>query len=234
MPKAPLLAAAAALGAALALQTVLRDRARPLPSLGTLPVTPYALQDAALVSGGLRAAAADLAWVQMLQYSAGGMTDLPDRPGHPYEHLKDLALRVTRLDPSYHRAYLYAAGILAWFHNVDRPEEAVEVLREGMRNDPGQRAYPIYIAAIAFKQKGDVEKMTTLLEAAVDDPQSPVEMKSILANVYKSRGQYERALRVWDAVLSDPNAEREWPRARLQTAEIEALMKARRAAPKGR
>ena len=234
MPKAPLLAAAAALGAALLLQPVVRERARPLPSLGTLPATPYALQDAALASGGLRAAAADLAWVQMLQYSAGGVTDMPDRPGRPYDHLKDLALRVARLDPSYHRAYLYAAGILAWFKNVDRPDEAVEVLREGMRNDPGQRSYPIYIAAIAYKKKGDVDSMTSLLESTLDDPHSPVEMKSILANVYKSRGRYEDALRVWDAILGDPTAEREWPRARLQTAEIEALMKARRSAPKGR
>ncbi|MBI3565304.1 MAG: hypothetical protein HY079_08925 [Elusimicrobia bacterium] len=231
MAKAPLAAAAAALAVALAVQPALRARARAFPPLGSLPATPYALQDAALVAGGLRAAAADLAWVQLLQYCAGGLPDMPDAPGRPYDHLKDLALRVARLDPSHHRSYLFAAGILAWFHNVDRPDEAVEVLREGMRADPGEPSYPIYVAAIAFKKKGDVDKMVSLLESTLSDPHSPIEMKAILANVYKSRGEYRKSLAVWDAILDDPDAEREWPRARIQAAEIEALLKSRRAAP---
>ncbi len=229
MRRAPLAVAVAAFALALAVQPVLRERARAFPPLSSLPSTPYVLQDAGLVSGGLRAAAADLAWAQLLQYSAGGLDTMTDAPGRPYDHLKDLGLRVARLDPSFHRAYLYAAGILAWFRNVDRPDEAVEVLREGMRADPGESSYPVYIAAIAFKKKGDTDKMVALLESTLSDPHSPVEMKTILANVYKSRGEYEKALSVWGAVLDDAGAAREWPRARLQLAEIKALRKSRRA-----
>ncbi len=218
-----LVAGATAIAATLAVQPFLRATAPDFPPLSSLPSTPYSLQDAALVSCGLRTVAADLAWMQLLQYSAGGLPDMPDRPGRPYDHVKDLALRVSRLDPSFHRSYLFAAGILAWFKNVDRPDEAVEVLQEGLRRDPGQKSYAMYIAAIAYKKKGDVSKMTAILEATLDDPHTPVEIKTILANLYKSRGDFEAALRVWRAILDDNTASREWPRARLQIAEIKNL-----------
>ncbi len=231
MRRAPLAVAVALFALALAVQPALRARSRPFPPLSSLPSSPYALQDAALVSGGLRAVAADLAWVEMLQYSAGGLPDMTDAPGRSYDHLKDLSLRAVRLDPSFQRGYLYAAGILAWFHNIERPDEAVEILREGMRADPTVKLYPTYIAAIAFKKKGDVDAMVGLLESTLFDPHSPVEMKAILANVYKSRGEYAKALAVWDDILDDADAEREWPRARLQVGELKALLKARRAAP---
>lgn len=227
MTRAPL--AAALLSAALALGSdAAMDRFAPrFPPLAELPATPYALQDAALVSGGLRAAAADLAWVELLQYGAGGSPDLPDRPGRVFDRMKDMSLRVVRLDPSFRRAYLYGAGILAWFRNVDRPDEAVELLREGMKNDPGERAYSVFVAAIAFQQKGDVDKTVALLESTLSDPHSPIETRAILANLYKTRGEYAKALAVWDAILDDDDARREWPRARVQAAEIKALMKSR-------
>jgi len=230
MPRAPIAAAGLAAALALAAGATMAARARRFPPLSELPSTPYAVQDAALVSGGLRAAAADLAWLELLQYGAGGHPDMPDRPGRLFDRMKDMSLRVARLDPSFHRAYLYGAGILAWLRNVDRPDEAVEVLREGMRADPGERSYSLFIAALAFKRKGDFEKMIALLEASLSDPHVPIETKAILANLYKTRGEYAKALRIWDAILDDEDARREWPRARIQTAEIKALLKARRPA----
>ena len=90
----------------------------------------------------------------------------PDRPGRPYDHLKTLAQRVVRLDPSFSRAYLYGAGILGWFHGVERLDEAVELLEEGMRRDPGEPLYSLFLPALAFKEKGHADKMIALLEAA--------------------------------------------------------------------
>lgn len=191
----------------------LLDGPRP-PPLSSLPSTPFALQDAALASAGLRALAADLAWVQLLQYAAQSLPQLRD--SRPYEHLKDLCLRVVRLDPSFHRAYLFGAGILAWFPEADRPEEAVELLEEGLRADPGQPLYSLYLAAIAYKRKGDVVRMTELLEGAAGDPRTPVEMKAILANLYKARGESAKAAAVWERVLANPLEAREHPRARQQ------------------
>jgi len=228
--KAPALAVAA-LGAALALgaEPALNRGLRPLPPLSELPSTPYSLQDAGLVSAGMRAAAADLAWVQLLQYSGGNLPDLPDSHGIVFEHMKDMSLRVARLDPSFHRAYLYGAGVLGWFQNTQRPDEAVAILEEGIRRDPGQPLYSEYVAALAFQKRGDTAQMVALLQSIAADPTSPIEMKAILANMYKTRGDYERALALWDEMLDNDAEAREWPRARIQVADIRRLMKKKRA-----
>ena len=218
---------AAALGAALALgvQPALIRGARVFPPLSELPSTPFSLQDAALVSAGLRAAAADLAWIQLLQYSAGQYPELSDEPGVTYKYIRPMAQRVVRLDPSFHRAYLYGAGVLGWFKNVMRPDEAVDLLKEGMRNDPGEPLYSEYIAALAFQKRGDTTRMLAILEPAAADPRSPVVMKDILANLNKKQGEYAKALALWEAMLDNENETGEWPRARLQIAEIRRLMK---------
>ena len=219
----------AALGAALALgaQPSLIRGARAFPPLSTLPSTPFSLQDAALTSAGLRASAADLAWIQLLQYSAGGISELADE-AKPFEHMKPMTERVVRLDPSFHRAYLYGAGVLGWFRNVERYDDAVDLLREGMRDDPGQPLYSEYIAALAFQKKGDTAHMMEILVPAAADPRSPIEMKAILANIYKTQGEYAKSLAIWEDMLDNEDDAREWPRARLQISEIRGLMKKKR------
>lgn len=217
--------AALLLACAWAVQPAMRAGIKIFPPLSLLPVTSLGMQDIALASCGLRAAAADLAWIQLLQYAAGSLPGFDDQPGKPYIHLKTLTLRVVRLDPSFHRAYLFGASILAWFNSVDRPDEAIEILEEGLRNDPGQPLYSEYIAAIAYKRKGDINRMVSLLESTLTDPHSPIEMKAILANLYKSRGEYAKSLAVWEAMLDNPAEAREWPRARIQVTQLRQLIK---------
>jgi tetratricopeptide (TPR) repeat protein len=225
--KVPALLAALAFAGALGVQPVLRRGVRELPPLATFPDTPFILQDVGLAAAGLRAVAADLAWIQLLQYMADGIPEMRD--SRPYEHVATMSLRVARLDPSFHRAYLYAAGILAWFPEVDRPDEALEVLKEGMREDPDEPLYRVYIAALAYKRRGDADRMIALLEPTMDDPRSPIIMKDIVANLYKARGDYARALEIWNGILDSELEAREWPRARVQVKDIERLMRERRA-----
>lgn len=228
MRTAPALAAALAASLAVGAHPALRRGARAFPPLSDLPSTPFSLQDAALASAGLRACAADLAWIELLQYMAGGLPELPDAPGRRYDHLLTLCRRVTRLDPSFHRAYLFGASVLAWFEESQRPDEAVELLREGMRDDPGQPLYPVYLAAMAYRGRGGADKLLALLEPTLGDPRSPIETKAIVANLYKARGEYGRALALWNAILDNPDDAREWPRARVQVADIERLTGERR------
>jgi len=222
--------AAAAFAAALSLGADLpmSRAARVFPSLSELPQTPLSFQDVSLVSTGFRAAAADLAWVQLLQYAAEGLPELADPPGHGYVHLKDLTLRVTRLDPSFHRAYLFGAGILGWFRGVDAPDQAVEILEEGRRLDPGQKMYDLYIAALAYKKAGDYQRMIRLLDSIYDDPQTSPQLRAILANIHKSRGEYELALRIWEDMLDHERDASEHARARLQIPELKRLIRERR------
>jgi tetratricopeptide (TPR) repeat protein len=225
----PILAAVLCFAAALGVQPELTRGRREFPPLAELPATPFSFQDAALAAGGMRAAAADLAWIQLLQYMAGGMPEMTDKK--PYEHVLTLCRRIERLDPSFHRAYLYGASILAWFGNINRPDEAVDLLQEGMRRDPGEPLYSVYIAALAYKRRGDADRMLAILEPTLEDPDSPIEMKAIVANLYKARGEYERALQLWYGILDTESESREWPRARIQVAEIKKLLREKRAAP---
>lgn len=216
----------AALGAglALAVQPAMIRGAKKFPPLSELPPTPYTLQDAAMAAAGVRAAAADLAWIELLQYSAGGLTEVTDRPEAAFEHIKPLSERVVRLDPSFHRAYLYGASILGWFRNLQRYDDAVDLLQQGLRDDPGQPLYAEYIAALAYQKRGDTAKTLAILEPLADDPRSPVIMKEILANLYKGKGEYEKALAIWEGILDDEGQSSEWRRAHQQIGEIRALM----------
>jgi tetratricopeptide (TPR) repeat protein len=128
---------------------------------------------------------------------------------------------VVRLDPSFHRAYLYGASILGWFPEVNRPAEAAELLQEGMRRDPGQTQYALLLAALAYKRSGDSAKMVALLEGSLNDPSTPGLVKAILANYFKAQGQYGKALALWERVLDDPGEASMHPRARLQIADLE-------------
>ncbi len=198
------------------------------PPLAELTGGPFAFQDAALAVAGFRAPAADLAWIQLLQYTAGGVPELPDRPGHPYEHLKSLSLRVARLDPSFHRAVLFGSSILAWFHGIERPDEAADLLNEGMRRSPEQPLYGLYLAAIAYKKQGDTDRMVALLESSFDLPETPSTMKAILANLRQSRGEYREALALWERIRDNERDRSEHARAKAKIAELRALLRSRR------
>jgi tetratricopeptide (TPR) repeat protein len=223
--------AAAAFGLALFAGSRMRRLYEPrFPPMAELKAGPFAFQDAALAAAGFRAPAADLAWVQLLQYTAGGVPELPDAPGHPYEHLAELSLRVTRLDPSFHRAVLFASGILAWFHGIDRPDEAAALLNEGMRRNPEQPMYALYLAALAYMKQGDTNRMIALLESSFDLPETPSTMKAILANLRQARGENREALALWERILESDRDRSEHARARLKIAGLKALLA--RPAPK--
>ena len=194
------------------------------PRLIELKAGPFAFQDAVLAAAGFRAPAADLAWIQLLQYTAGGVPELPDRPGHPYEHLAVLSLRISRLDPSFHRAVLFAFGILAWFHGIERPDEAAELLNEGMRRSPEEPLYALYLAALAYKKQGDTDRMVALLESSFDLPETPTMMKAILANLRQSRGEHREALALWERIRDNDRDHSEHARAKVKIAELKAIL----------
>lgn len=226
----PWMLALAAFGAAGALSVALESRRpRPAPSLAELEPTPFAFRDSVMAAAGLRAMAADLAWVQLLQYMAGNLPEFPDRPGRRHDRVLELSRRVFRLDPSFRRAVLYGASVLGWFEEVDRPHEAAQLLQEAIQRRPEEPLFKLYLAALAFKQRGQDEQMVALLERAFDDPTTPSTMKAILASLYARRGEDEKALATWQRILSNPQDESEHGRARERSAALRAKLRAKRA-----
>jgi tetratricopeptide (TPR) repeat protein len=187
------------------------------PHYHELVLGPERLQDMALLAGGFRRFAADLAWVQYLQYLGQNedVASLGDLLGR--------TRRVTRLDPRFRRAYLYGASLLAWNPQQPRTEEAVALLREGIARNPSFWRLHSLLAAIAYKEEGQEAAMLASLEKTARDPQSPTILKSIVANLYKKQGRYTDALRIWLDVLDDPGAPEYHRRAASEISRLEWL-----------
>lgn len=131
-------------------------------------------------------------------HAAGGYhPDLNKDTG--YGKLYDKTLRVVQLDPFFHYAYLYSSGALAW--NLKRYGEAYKLLELGLKNDPSFEKFSVYISAIIYKEKGNIEEMITALEEIVSYEDTPNLVKSILANYYKKKQRYVDALKIWINVL---------------------------------
>lgn len=167
---------------------------------------------------GMRRLTADLACISILQYygaheAQGGEEESHDFAGGRYPALKKMVLRAIRLDPSLHYATLYGAGALAF--NLDRPDEALEILEEGIRENPTYWRYRLYVGAIVYKRKGQFDHMTALLEDAILYPDCPTMIKSILGNIYNARKDYAKALRVWIDILESENSDA-WYRAQAE------------------
>lgn len=186
---------------------VLLEPGRPQPPHGLprMVVERYGLQDTAFLAGGYRRLAADTAWVQFLLYLAGALPD--DLADDGIASLRPMALRVTRLDPTLATTYIFAAGILAWRPGVNRVQEAADVLREGIALNPGRWDLAATLAAIGYREAGQMEKVASELEPVVRRPDCPAVIKSILASTYESLGRYREAADLWVAIVESPGGE---------------------------
>jgi hypothetical protein len=191
-----------------------------LPPFVSPPVPEYAAQDVSMDLAGARRLGGDLAYVVFLQYLGGheGVT-----PGHDHEHdhggasghshdawlprAFPLALRTLALSPYFHAAHLTAAGALGFV--LDRPGEAVALLRGAAAQDPTFWRYRLYAGAISYRDDEQPEKVIPLLEEALKYPDCPSMLQNILASLYKKLGRYDRAAAIYEftaRVSNDPAA----------------------------
>lgn len=171
--------------------------------------TSYGLLDLSGIIFGMRRMAANIAWIQLLQYygtpevkhehTENGCSFGEDYGGGKYYDLLSLTQRVIRLDPYFYYTYLYSAGALAW--NLNRPEEGIILLQEGIRNDPKYWRFRLYLGAVIYQQLGKFEKMLFLLEETKKYPDCPNLVKVILSNIYEKQGRYFDSLKIWLEVL---------------------------------
>ncbi|OGS18961.1 MAG: hypothetical protein A3J83_00970 [Elusimicrobia bacterium RIFOXYA2_FULL_40_6] len=178
------------------------------------PVDQYALFDLSGVVFGVRKMAADIAWIQVLQYYGGDEEDAKHKHDEEckehdherctdgvtygsgeYSDLKNLTRRVMLLDPYFHYACVYGGACLAW--NLNRPDEGIALLDEGIRNVPDYWQFTIYKMAIIYKKLDKYQDMVGKLEEALKHPDCPIMVKAMLANLHKKNGNYVRALQIW-------------------------------------
>lgn len=176
-----------------------------------------ALETSALVSLGMRRLAADLGLVRLLIYYGSADAAAAEEeetghdrhshgafdPAHPerswgggvYGELGPRALRALDADPSFSYVALYAAGALAF--NLNRPDEALRVIRYALSRDPRNHRYQAYAAAIGLHRHGDAAGVIRLLEPALPDADCPVMIKHLVAYLYARTGRRERALALY-------------------------------------
>lgn len=164
---------------------------------------------------GLRRAAADLALIRMMIYYGtpedeeahllgfGGHEGHQHGAGGRHPELLHRARAVLSADPSFTYAALWASGALAF--NLDRPDEALELLETALARDPRNFQLRSYVGAIGFHKKGEPKKVIEVLEPVLAYPDCPAMIKHLMAVLYRKAGDRARSRALYEQLLSHPD-----------------------------
>lgn len=203
------------------------------PPLNTLVVTENYTTDVSALFLGAHRLAADIAYVQFLQYygvreHAGDGDEHYEGDGHAHGHgdfdkgvyprLSEFGRRIMRLDPYFNAAVLDVAGSLAF--NQKRIDEALGVLNEAVALDPAFYRYRLYMAAILYRGEGQDTKLIEVLAEAVRYSDAPFMLKNILANLYKKQGRFMEAARLYLQMIDTAPTEFERQNTQRKLADL--------------
>ena len=199
---------------------------------GSLPVPAYppaaavslagdgVVASAALWSLGMRRLAADLGFVRLLVYYGGdedatGSYEEAFETGHHHAEGMDFgsgrylqmlprARRILAIDPYWSYPVVYGASALAF--NLQRPQEALDLLDEALAFSPRDKQFLSMLAAVGFHKKGDLAEALDRLMPAVDDPGSPTMLKNMAAYMSERAGRRDTAVRLYREILESRDA----------------------------
>lgn len=182
----------------------------PFPStLQTRLTAEHAMQTAGFLTLGMHRLAADIEFIDLLTYYGDWENNVQERinenGGGHYPEIKDRTLRVLDLDPYFTYAALYGSGSLAF--NLDRPQEALEVLQKATAFQPKEWKYHAYVIAIGLRSKNDVQGFLNQLTPILEEPDCPTQLKNMLAFINMRLGHRDEAIRIYKEILAshDPN-----------------------------
>jgi len=167
------------------------------------------LSDVVGIAMGLRKLTADLAWIQTTIYygtqEEGVNPEEAESGGGHYPLFLAYCQRVARIDPNFMYIFYYGGSALGW--NLNRLDEAVELLKEGIKAHPKEWRFQQFLAAIAFQKNHDINSLIDFLKVFIEERDCPNILRSILANIYKKQQRYMDAIHVWMIVYDtkDPN-----------------------------
>jgi hypothetical protein len=184
--------------------------------VAALPAVPF-LEVVALQ---YREAAADLCWMQAVQYYGEhreGGNDLSE-----FGHYLDA---VNTLSPGYEHAYLLGSVVLAT--DGRDFEAAMQVLRRGCRALPQSHAIPFHMGFLSFVTQGDAQASAAWFAYAARWPQGRQRALRFQAFMSRKLGDPERAWALWQDVLQTSEDESMRIIARESIRKIEADLRAR-------
>lgn len=220
---AVLVAAIAAFGSAVLLQTV-RDRSYPRDSLETRRML-YVRSGPAMqrIALSFDALAADVYWIRAIQHY-GGDRLARGAAGRNYQLLYPLLDLTTSLDPYFVIAYRFGAIFLAepYPGGPGRPDQAVALLRKGMAAQPTKWQYYYDTAFVYYFHVHDYVAAAHWFRRGAEQPNAPNWLMPMAAAML-SRGDDRLTARfLWRQMLQ---SEQEWLRRTAQRSllQLDAL-----------
>ena len=186
------LLAAALLGAVasaeMATSSVHAARSFPPPLRRPLPVGLTRLALGAALAGEARVAA-DVAYIDCLQYVGGPMQD-----GF-YGRAAEYYTEVAWLDPSFKHAVREGISVLGWM--LRRPDEAMTLGQRAIAADPKEGRYGAYMAALAFQKHLDPDAVINALRPELARPDVPDMVLRLVGNLYLHKRDWKTAAAYW-------------------------------------
>jgi tetratricopeptide (TPR) repeat protein len=139
---------------------------------------------------GFHGVAADLAWIQIVQYV--GTHWLTDRKFPQLSKALELA---TSLDP--HFLEPYRLGGLFLLYLAGQPQAAVSLLEKGTAANPDRWELPHDLGRYYYLEARDYLKALRWWERAAKLPGRPEYLPRFVARLYARTGQTETALELW-------------------------------------
>jgi len=157
--------------------------------VGALPALPL-LESAAL---GYRSAAADLAWLQAVQYYGEFR-----QGGNDLSEFRHFVAAVNALDPRFEHAYVFGATVLA----TDGGDlaAALEVLRRGARANPESASFPFEMGFLTYVAGGDPRAALGYFTLAARHPQGRDRARRFAAYINRRMGRLETAWLLWQDI----------------------------------
>jgi len=168
-------------------QAAERGAAEGLPDrVAALPALPF-LEVASL---GYRAAAADVCWLQAVQYYGEHR-----QGGNQLGEFEHFVAAVNTLDPQFEHAHVFGAVVMATERND--LDAALDILRRGARANPGSPLCPFEMGFLTYVQGGDPDAAIAYLRLAEQRPRGRERAARFVAFLSRKLGRLETAWLLW-------------------------------------
>jgi tetratricopeptide (TPR) repeat protein len=159
--------------------------------VAALPAVPF-LEVVAL---GYREAAADVAWLQAVQYYGEHR-----QGGNDLSEFRHYVAAVNTLDPRYEHAYVFGAFVLAT-ESGDR-QGALDLLRRGVRANPSSGRLLFEMGFLHYVLGDELEAALPYLRLAARRPNGRERAQRFMAFIERRLGRLETAWLLWQDILT--------------------------------
>lgn len=154
------------------------------------------------VALGYRNLLADVYWMRAVVYY-GEKRRSPDIANRNFDALNPLLRLVTSLDPHFRIAYRFGAIFLteAYPQGPGRPDQAIQLLQEGIARDGGRWEYFHDIGFIYYWWLHDYPKAAEWFMKGAERPGAAEWLKPLAATTLASGGQRDTSRQLWTELL---------------------------------